>query len=278
MRKFIFAVAVVSLCYGVSSAAFAVNYTAAPASVSKEDSTAKAGDIKADSKAESQTQSQSQTQTKGSAPVKLSFAQKLEELNKGNPMNNPAFEASRKLLKRRIADSEGITVGEVRDVLIAQGGEVEMVIALFNRLHLSQEALLNVQDMQIKTLENRYQLGFNSKDIKIIFPEVPKELSDSDKSKFITVKDIKRKRLETTRGDKIGKIEDILFSEDGMQVKAAIVKVNYGPVRNKYVAVPFENIIFGKKRGHFKFYISSENALDIVKLASSEKPEAPKKK
>lgn len=218
-----------------------------------------------------ETNDLSSNTTTAQEETELTFDQKLIEYNKNKPLQNPKFTNTKDILDRRIADNQNKIVGEVKDIIIAQGGKVAFVQGVFNRLHLQGEVLLNYADMQIGYTEDGYSLGFKAEEIKEIHGELPKELSADKAQKQVSLKDIKGKRVKTKKGDQIGEIEQVLFSEDGSEALAAYVIVDYGPVKNVEMAVPFEALTFSQKNGRPEFFVDTETAMKILQVANAKK-------
>lgn len=195
--------------------------------------------------------------------VELTFKEKLAKFNGGDAV----LIETRDILKGRVADSEGKAIGEVKDVFVAQGGDVVGITAALGRLSLSGEVFLSTPDMSLEGSTKGYAIGLTGTEVKGIFGEIPKGAPDSKGGKILSAKIFADKKVKTLKDKDFGEILEILFSEEGTRVEAALMKINYGPVKNAVVAVPMEAIRFGVERGRPSFTIKSEEAAEVLKFA-----------
>lgn len=195
--------------------------------------------------------------------VELTFKEKLAKFNGGDAV----LIETRDILKGRVADSEGKAIGEVKDVFVAQGGDVAGITAALGRLSLSGDVFLSTPDMSLEGSTKGYAIGLTGTEVKGIFGEIPKGAPDSKGGKILSAKIFADKKVKTLKDKDFGEILEILFSEEGTRVEAALMKINYGPVKNAVVAVPMEAIRFGVERGRPSFTIKSEEAAEVLKFA-----------
>lgn len=195
--------------------------------------------------------------------VELTFKEKLAKFNGGDAV----LIETRDILKGRVADSEGKVIGEVKDVFVAQGGEVVGITAALGRLSLSGDVFLSTPDMSLEGSTKGYAIGLTGTEVKGIFGEIPKGAPDSQGGKILSAKIFSGKDVKTLKDKDFGEILEILFAEEGTRVEAALMKINYGPVKNAVVAVPMEAIRFSVERGRPSFSIKSEEAAEVLKFA-----------
>ena len=197
------------------------------------------------------------------------FAEKLADYNKTDPTRSAMFVTAREISGWRVAANDGKVVGEVRDVYIDASGKVKYIVTKFNRLRIREDIFVNPADMQITNIGNKYQLGLAEEQIEAAAEQMVKnELPQSEENTTFTGDDLERKDLESSQGDELGQVDEILFSEDGLSASALLIKINFGPVRNKPIAVPFEALTIGMERGRPKVIISSEDAAAILMQAT----------
>lgn len=238
----------------LSGPAFSVSYTATP------------------QKSESETENEESTeQNTGQESVEENkaetFEDKLIEFNKGDVV----LLESREILKGRIYDTDGVAIGEIKDVYLSEGGDISGILGVFGRLSLSGDVFLKKQDLKLKGYDSGYKLGFVGDEIKRVFSDLPKKAPAPAGGKVLSSKQFAEKALRTAQGDDFGEIADIMFSEDKMHVDAALVKVNFGPVRNKLIAIPFEAVSFDIKRGRPFYTINSKMAAKVLEFAETQK-------
>ncbi len=195
--------------------------------------------------------------------AELTFKEKLAKFNG----DGAVLIETRDILKGRVADSEGKVIGEVKDVFVSEGGNVEGITAALGRLSLSGDVFLSTQDMSLEGSSKGYAIGLTGTEVKGIFGEIPKGAPDSKGGKILSAKVFSGKDVVTKKGKDFSEILEILFSEEGTRVEAALMKISYGPVKNAVVAVPMEAIDFELQRGRPSFSIKSEEAAEVLKFA-----------
>jgi len=255
MKHLLLAAASLCLVSFLSGPAFSVSYTATP---QESDS-----DVVNEEAAEQQESSE-ETLEENKAET---FEDKLIEFNAGNVV----LLESREILRGRIYDTDGVAIGEVKDVYLSEGGDISGIIGVFGRLSLSGDVFLKKQDLKLKGYESGYKLGFVGDEIKRVFSDLPKKAPEPAGGKVLSSKQFAEKALRTTQGDDFGEIIDVMFSEDKLHVDAALVKVNFGPVRNKTIAIPFEAVSFDIKRGRPFYSINSKMAAKVLEFSETQK-------
>ena len=70
-----------------------------------------------------------------------------------------------------------------------------------------------------------------------------------------SVKDILGSTLVTSNGQRIGKLGDVLFDQNGSFVRSAYLKINFRTIRDKGVAVPYNILKFEVKNGKMQTII-----------------------
>ncbi len=197
----------------------------------------------------------------------LTFQEKLTEFNAGKAV----FVESREILAGKLYDSEGKSIGEIKDVFIGEGGEIYGVLGVFGRLSLSGDVYLNKEDINLEGYEKGYKIGLSSDDIKQTFSDYTRKGPQPQDGKIISSKEFSDVRLVTMQGDEFGEIKTILYAENKMHIDAALVKVDFGPVRGQIVAVPFEAIGFEINKGRIKYLIDSKMAAKVMDFAITQK-------
>lgn len=245
----------VSLCIVsfLSGPSFAANYAATsqePESESSQDDSIKENEQDEDSK----------------STENLTFEEKLKEFNSTKSF----LTESRKLFAGKISDNQDRSIGEIKDVIVGEGGEVMGVIAVLGRLSLG-EAYLNTQDMKLEGSEKGYRIAYAGEDLRKMFLDMPKTPPHSPDGKILSAKALYKKDVVTRQGDSFGKIVDLLFSEDARHVDAALIEVDFGPVRNTLMAIPMEALNFTQKRTKPIFSIDSKMAAKVLEFAETQK-------
>ncbi len=252
MKHLLLCAAALGFISFLSGPTFAVSYTATPQE-SESKSSLDASDQK--------NEEEERKSTEG-----LTFEEKMKEFN-----STKAFlTESRKLFAGQVSDNEDRAIGEIKDIIIAEGGEVLGVMAVLGRLSMGN-AYLNAQDMKLEGAQKGYKIGFSGDDVKKIFIEMPNKPPQSPEGKILSAKALYKQDVITLKGDSFGEIVDILFSEDAMRVEAVLTEVNFGPVRKTLVAVPVEALSFSQKRTKPIFTIDSKMAAKVMDFAIAQK-------
>ncbi|MCB1681397.1 MAG: PRC-barrel domain-containing protein [Alphaproteobacteria bacterium] len=252
MKHLLLIAATLGLVSLLSLDTYAVNYTAMPDS---------------DSKAESDDSSaKEKSEEKSEDTASMTFEEKLAEFNGGRSF----LTDSRDLFAGKVFDNEGKSIGEIRDIVIGEGGDVMGIIAVLGRLSLG-EAYLNAQDMDLEGNEKGYAIKYSKDDVRKVFLDIPKKAPESPEGKILSAKALYKKDVITRQGDGFGRILDLLFSEDHLRVEAAVIEVDFGPVRKRPIAVPIEALNFSQKRTKPIFTIDSKMAAKVMDFAMAQK-------
>lgn len=193
----------------------------------------------------------------------LTFAEKLELFNNGGK----TLVETRDILRGRVADAEGKAIGEVKDVFVMEGGFLAGITANMGRLSLSGDLFLTPQETGLSGTDIGYGINLTGKQVKSSYDSIAKGPPDISGGKILSAQSFAGRDVTTLKGKDFAKIADILFSEDGTRAEAALLKIDYGPVRNAVVAVPIEALTFGLKRGRPSFVIDSDRAAETLKFA-----------
>lgn len=177
------------------------------------------------------------------------FMEQLAQLNRMAPLQNPRYERARDILNRKILDSGNKTIGEVQDVVLDRSGNVESLLARFDRLHLRQDVYVNYQQMAVHGMTDGYRLAFQAARVEEMYPELLAgiETASGEDSDTVNLKALQGMALRDAQGQKIGEIKDVLFSPDGRFVQGLYVEVDSGTARGAGVAIPFDAVTFLEK-------------------------------
>ena len=196
----------------------------------------------------------------------MTFEEKLAEFN-----STKAFlTESRKLFSGQVSDNEDRVIGEIKDIIIGEGGEVMGIIAVLGRLSLG-DVYMNTQDMKLEGSEKGYRIAYSGNVLKKIFLDMPKTPPQSPEGKILSAKALYKKDVITRKGDSFGKIVDLLFSEDARHVEAILMEVDFGPLRKTLIAVPMEALTFSQKRTKPIFTIDSKMAAKVLEFSETQK-------
>ncbi|MCK5375143.1 MAG: PRC-barrel domain-containing protein [Alphaproteobacteria bacterium] len=188
----------------------------------------------------------------------------ISEYNRIKPLQNPRYEESSEILKRRVIDSRNKVIGEVQDVLFDRYGRVTSLYVEFDRLNLGQSVYLNHDILDVKSVTTGYRLGFNDDEIKTLYPALLSGIEtasgttkDNEQNRF-SLKDILDTDVINSDGIIIGNLQDILFDNNGAYVRSVYLNINHRSVHNEGIAVPISILKFIEKGG--KSYVVIDNA------------------
>lgn len=193
---------------------------------------------------------------------------KLSEMNRLKPLQNPRYKQSENILNSRIIDQHKKVVGEIQDALIdvGQNGKITSLLVEFDRLHLRQPVFLNYEALGISTTTNGYQIQASANDLSERYPELLANIqtASGEDGDILSLSSIMGRTVRTSKGLKIGSVQDILFNKSGASVKAAYLNISYKTLRNKGVAVPLDVLEFTTKNGYVNVAIDQRYADTII--------------
>lgn len=207
-------------------------------------------------------------QKPSASPVQLQ--KEMNDENRIDPMQNPRYVSSAKIMKRHILDNASGVVGEVEDIIIDENGYVASLYVDFDRLRLSEPTYMAFKDLDAESVTSGYRLGMNKKEIEELYPSLLSSIETAaggDEAKKYSVKELIGSSVVTSDGDNIGNLEDMLFDQEGSYVRGAYLNINYKTVRNKAIAVPLSVVNFEQDNGKMRVMIEKKFADLIVKYA-----------
>lgn len=182
----------------------------------------------------------------------LAFQESLTGLNRIKPLQNPKLEKAGEMLGRKVIDRQNRIVGQVKDVLIkAEDGQTSSLQVSFDRLRLRESVFLSFNEIKIGKSSNGYQVAFKDSEITDLYPEMLAniETAAGAEGEFLSLKKIIDIPVYNAKREKIGKIQEILFGNNGSQAQAVFLGISTGTIRNFGVAVPFASISFEERNG-----------------------------
>lgn len=182
----------------------------------------------------------------------MAFQESLTGLNRIKPLQNPKLEKAKDMLGRKIIDRQNRIVGHVQDVLVGSSdGQTSSLQVSFDRLRLREPVFLNFQEIKIGKSSNGYQVGFKDSEISDLYPEMLAniETAAGTEGEFLSLKKIMDTPVYNAKHEKIGKVQEILFGNNGSQAQAIFINVSTGTIRNFGVAIPFNSLSFEEKGG-----------------------------
>lgn len=200
----------------------------------------------------------------------------IADYNRIKPLQNPRYERSSQIMKRRVTDSKNKVVGEVKDILFDRGGRVTSLFVDFDRLRLRQPVYLDYNMLDVESISSGYRLGFRDEEIETLYPALLSSIETAsggedseDVFAVLSLKAILGKTVIDSDGTVLGKLQDVLFDSDGAYVRSVYLNINHGMVHNKGVAVPLSILGFEEKTGQTYVVIDKAYVGPILEMAKN---------
>ena len=207
------------------------------------------------------------------AESEVQNVERISEINHSNPLQNPSYDRSGKVLSRRVLDRKNKVVGHIEDVIIKSNGHIQFLNVELDRLKLGS-VYLNYKQMVIKSTSNAYSLAIKDREIKNLYPSLLAEMETAagNRNELISVKNIIGASIRTENGRMIGVVNEILFSEKASRVKALYVTLKTGVLRGKHIAIPFGSSFSFNNTGQRKnIIIDNDMAKSVLQYAKENK-------
>ena len=194
---------------------------------------------------------------------------KITDMNRVKPLQNPGYERTYEILGRKIQSSKTRVVGRVQDVLLTPFGQVTALNVDLDRLRLGS-IVLGLEDANIQASRDAYVFSsYDREQIENLFPQFLANIQTAagEQTDIISLNKLTGATLKTPNGDRIGKVKDVLFSSRGDRAEAIYVNVKYKTVRNIELALPFGMMDYSKLPTHKEITIPKEQASALIAYA-----------
>lgn len=204
----------------------------------------------------------------------LEFKTTMEDYNNLKPLQNPRYERSSKILKRRIIDRKNKAVGNVEDIIFdKRNGRVKTLYVDFDRLNLKQSVYLNYDRLDVESVSTGYRVNFEKDEIKTLYPALLSDIEtaspgDINDSPVISLEKVLGSDLVSSDGKILGNVEDVLFNDKGKYVRSIYLNIDYKTIHNKGIAIPLSVLSFEEEFGKIRAVIDEiyvETILDMAK-------------
>jgi len=184
---------------------------------------------------------------------------RVVELNRIRPLQNPRYEEADRIIGRRLVDRKSKVLGEVYDVIMNGRGSISSLYVSFNRLQLSQKVYLNYNTMKIRPATQSYRMAYDAKQIRSIYPDILAQTmtAGGEDGNQISLKNMLGKTLYNENGDPFARIDTVLFGYNGDRAEVIHIELRKKTMRGKTVAVPFYAVRFVPMNGSTRAIISS---------------------
>lgn len=195
--------------------------------------------------------------------------EQLSALNRINPLQNPEFERSEKVIDRKIVDRKNKVVGTAEDIILNQNGTIASIQTDFDRLRLGNDVNLNFRTMRIRTISNAYALNMDADEIADFYPQLLSDIetASGDGANTFSARKIIGAPIRAKDGRRLGKVKSILFGANGGIASAVYAEMTYGTLRGETLAIPFRSVNFKTERGRLRGTVDNQLAGAMIKLA-----------
>ena len=193
----------------------------------------------------------------------------LNFLNRQKPLQNPRFQRADQVLKNRILDRSNRVVGEVNDILLTSNGDISTLNVELDRLRVRGDVFLGYSQMRMRSVTRAYTLNIDDDQLKDLVPSLLNniETASGNGSDVFSLRKLDGARLVAEDGRRLGKIENVLFSDNAGRAQALYVDLNYRSVRGEKIAIPFSTPRYVAKPRSFDVVLKNDEADAILEYA-----------
>lgn len=168
---------------------------------------------------------------------------KISELNKSDLTQNPRYETGEDILSRKMVNADNQVVGTIQNVIVAANGRVDALEVSFDRLRLQTPVYLDFADLNIGTTVSSYKLDFEDNQIVSLYPELLAGIETAAGSENIySLKALQGLPLRSETGRLLGRVEDLVFDNNGEFVRAYSVSSQITGSRGRRLSLPFDSV------------------------------------
>lgn len=197
------------------------------------------------------------------------YYETLAQFNSIPAKQNPQWESTNDTLKSKIQDNKNKVIGDLNNIIVSESGMIQSLEVNLNRIQLGA-ANLNYRELQVKPSARAYSLAMGDSRIKEVFPEILANIDTAagDSASSISVRNLIGSDIRADDGRRIGKVEDVMFSNNGDRVTALLANINYRTTRGKSVALPFPSVEYLPKGNGFDVLLADQQADTILEFAN----------
>lgn len=197
--------------------------------------------------------------------------ERLSDLNRISPLQNPEFERAEDVLGRKILDRKNKVIGEVKDITLRNNGTINTINTDFDRLRLGNTVFLDFREMSIRPVSDAYSLAMDSDEIAAFYPQLLANIdtaAGNEDDSFSTLK-IVGSKVEAVDGRNLGSVKSVLFGSNGTRASALYVELSIGTTRGDYVAIPFRSADLQANGSALKAVVSNDLANAMIDIADN---------
>lgn len=198
------------------------------------------------------------------------FALTLGEYNRVNPKQSNLYTRGSRLTGGRVFDAHDRTIGDLDDIIIDNSGNIKALQSSLNRLpHGGADLSLDYSSLNIAPTNGGYKLNQTETQLADMMPQLLSSIATAagPGSGALSVKDLIGASVQSEKGARIGKIEDVIFEQSGAHVYALLIRVNYKSVAGKSISVPMEAAQYEQQGRSLNVVLSGEKTQTLVDFA-----------
>lgn len=194
--------------------------------------------------------------------------QKIVEINKIKPLQNPTLKQGSKILRWNMLDNSNRVVGEVKDLTLSGSGNISAMEVTFNRIQKDAPVFLNYRAQKIRPASQGYVTNFSANELELIYPSLLSDVeAAAGEAGDVSLNRMMGAKVKYADGRSIGTIKDVLFGGDGDWADAILIAVKSGIIQNKQVAVPFRYLSFSEGLFGFEAEMTTDAADAMLNFA-----------
>ncbi len=197
--------------------------------------------------------------------------ERLSDLNRINPLQNPEYVRSDDILNRKIIDRKNKVIGQVKDITLRNNGTIDTIATDFDRLRLGNTVYLDFRQMSIRPVTDAYSLAMDAEEVADFYPQLLANIATAsgEEDGAFSSKKIIGANIYAQDGRNLGHIHQILFGSNGSIASALLVEVNIGTTRGDYVALPFRMTELSLQNGKLQGVITNDLADAMIEVAKN---------
>src|SRR5688572_2534806 len=95
--------------------------------------------------------------------------QRVSELNRISPLQNPKYDRSADVLGRRVLDRKSKVVGSLQDIILNKNGNIAFLDVKFDRIQLPRAVFVNYSGFDMEPVSNGYAMKFDASEIETVY-------------------------------------------------------------------------------------------------------------
>lgn len=183
----------------------------------------------------------SPSQAEDATQTPIQAYERLSQLNRIDPLQNPHLTTAERLLSFNILDRQVRVTGQTRDIIVNTNGKIESVYMDFKDRKIGQGYYLGFDAMNMRVQPNGFALNYDQKQIADLLPEIlaSTATASGNADSTFSLKQMQGAIVQSASGQFFGRAKTILFKNRTPQAEAVVVELS----RRQNIAVPFDALV-----------------------------------